>query len=123
MRAKKKRDYLGLTLLISAFVLFIVFIVTCIKKRNLLAAIAAVAAANAIGGWWVLRCNRYDGCMFDFFDENHCEAFETSDSSRKRKSKRAEYDIYRDITTGGDAEIPIYEIPVDEETTEADFVK
>jgi len=116
MRAKKKRDYLGLTLLVSAFALTIVFIVTCIKKKNILAAIAAVAAVNAVGGWWVLLCNRHGGSMFDFFDENNnYEAFEEDKAHKAKRAKMLEECGY--VST------PVDEIPVDDETTEADFVR
>jgi len=115
MRTKKKRDYLGITLLVSAFVLTVVFIVTCIKKKNILAAIAAVAAVNAVGGSWVLRCNRHGGNFFDFFDENHCEAFEQDKAHKAIRAQR--------LAECGYVNIPVYEIPVDDETTEADFAK
>ena len=123
MRAKKKRDYLGLTLLVSAFVLTIVFIVTCIKKKNVLAALAAVAAVNAVGGWWVLRCNRHGGYFFDFFDENNYEVFDEDEAEHARHAVRAGLHKKHDISECGVTSQPVYEIPVDDETTEEDFAK
>ncbi len=119
MRAKKKRDYLGFTLLASAVVMTVVFIATCIRKKNFLAAIAAVAAVNAVGGWWILRINRHGGYLFDFFDENNYEATdeEKAENAARAASKKCGIDECGVVTK------PVYEIPVDEETTEADFTK
>ena len=79
-----------------------------------MAAIAAVAAVDAVGGWWILRMNRNGKALFDFFDENNYEVFEEDKTHKAiREQRLAECGCVMNA----------YEIPVDDETTEADFVK
>ena len=85
---RKERGLLGLSLIFSAFVLIIVFIITCIRKRNLLAAIAAVAAVDVAAGWWFLnRTKKNNGYAFDFFDEDDYEDLPEIKNNQNKNQK------------------------------------
>ena len=122
---KKKCDYIGLSLIVSAVILTLVFIVACIKKKSLLAALSAVAAANAAGCWCFLNHKRKKngGHFFDFFDESKYEIFDKEELEHAARAIRASFCKKRVTDECGRTAKPIYEIPVDEETTEADFVR
>ena len=121
---KSKYDFLGMSLLGSACLLTVIFLVTCIKRRNLLAAMAAVAAINAAGGWYLIRRNRKKNgeYLFDFFTESGGE-FYNYDKFSKARSAENDYILKcREINTDCIKMAPACEIPVDEETTEEDFI-
>ena len=121
---RKERGLLGLSLIFSAFVLIIVFIITCIRKRNLLAAIAAVAAIDVAAGWWFLnRTKKNNGYAFDFFDEDDYEVFDEDEAKDAEKAVYASFLKRRHTENAGKTAKPIYEIPVDEEASEDDFAK
>ena len=122
---KKKCDYIGLSLIVSAVILTLVFIVACIKKKSLLAALSAVAAANAAGCLCFLNHKRKKngGHFFDFFDESKYEIFDKEELEHAARAIRASFCKNRVTDECGRTAKPIYEIPVDEETTEADFVR
>ena len=121
---KSKYDFVGLSLLCSAFLLAVVFLSTCIKRRNLLAAIAAVAAINAAGGWYLIRQNRKKNgeYLFDFFTENGGEFFNYDIFSRARSAANASILKCREMSVDCIKTAPVCDIPVDEETTEEDFI-
>lgn len=121
---KSKCDFLGLSLLISAFLLTFIFLITCIKKRNLLAAIAAVAAINAAGGWYLLRRNRKKNgeYLFDFFTEPGGEFYNYDKFSKARSASNEFIRKCREMSADCIKTAPVCEIPVDEETTEEDFI-
>lgn len=122
---QKKCDYIGLSIIASAVILTLVFIIACIKKKSLLAAFAAVAAANATGCWFYLTHNRKKngGHFFDFFDESKYEVFDKEELEYAAKAIRECFCKNRVTDESGRTAKSIYEIPVDEETTEADFAK
>ena len=105
------RDYLGLSLFLTAITLTVAFIVMCIKKRNLPAALAGLAALYATGGLWFVSERRYQKCEI-------CECFEESLKESSKNSKA----LAHKLTHRKDS-LPIYEIPVDDETTEEDFAR
>ena len=122
---QKKCDYIGLSLIASIVVLIVVFLVTCIKKKSFLAALSAVAAVNVVGCLWLLKHNRKKngGHFFDFFDESKYEIFDKEELEHAARAIRAGFCKKRVTDECGRTAKPIYEIPVDEETTEADFAK
>ena len=121
----KKRDYLGLSLLFSAVVSTFVFLIACIRKKSFLSAFAAVVAVNSAGCLWLLKHRRKKngGHFFDFFDESKYEVFDEEEVKRADAVVRAGFCKKCVTDEGGRTSKPIYEIPVDDETTEADFVK
>ena len=122
---KKKCDYIGLSLIVSAVILTLVFIAACIKKKSILAAFSAVAAVNLAGCWCFLTHNRKKngGHFFDFFDESKYEIFDKEELEHAARAIRAGFCKKHITDECGRTAKPIYEIPVDEETTEADFAK
>ncbi len=122
---RREREYLGIALLFSAFMLVCIFIITCIRKKNLLAAIAAVAAIDVAGGYWLLRRARKknNGYAFDFFDEDNYEVFDDDEIESADRAIHAGFHKRQRADNAGRAARPAYEIPVDDEATEADFVR
>ncbi|MBE6600209.1 MAG: hypothetical protein E7640_03280 [Ruminococcaceae bacterium] len=122
---KREREYLGMALIFSACLLVIIFIVTCIKKKNLLAAIAAVAAVDLAGGYFLLRRakKKNNGYAFDFFDEDDYEVFDEDEATCADHAINAGFHRRKRADNAGRAAKPIYEIPVDDEATEADFAR
>ena len=120
-----KRDYLGLSLLVSAVVATFVFLIACVKRKSFLSALAAVVAVNSSGCLWLLKHRRKKngGHFFDFFDESKYEVFDEEEAEHAGKAVRAGFCKKHITDECGRTAKPIYEIPVDDETTEADFVK
>ena len=121
---KDKYDYLGISLLFSAFLLTVVFLLTCIKKKNFLAALAAVAAIDAVGGWWLIKHQKKKngGYLFDFFDENSYEVYDDDEVIKAGYAVNAALHKCREIDAECKNAVPLYEIPIDDESTEEDFV-
>ena len=106
------RDYLGLSLFLTAITLTVAFIVMCIKKRNLPAALAGLATLYATGGLWLVSERRYQKCEV-------CDCFEGGLKEKKgKKNKEADHKL-----THRKDSLPIFDIPVDVETTEEDFAR
>ena len=61
--------------------------------------------------------------MFDFFDENDYEVFDDDEAARADRAVHAGLYGKHDAEEQGRTAKPTYEIPVDIETTEADFIK
>ncbi|MBQ8388450.1 MAG: hypothetical protein IJX46_05965 [Clostridia bacterium] len=121
---RKERGFLGLSLIFSACMLVIVFIITCIKKKNLLAALAAVAAIDVAAGCWFLhRTKKNNGYAFDFFDEDDYEIFDEEEAKDAEKAIYASFLKRRGTENAGRSAKPVYEIPVDEDASEEDFTK
>ena len=122
---RKESQYLGIGLIISACILVVIFIGACIKKKSLLAALAAVAAANVGAGYYLLRRaqKKNNGYAFDFFDEDNYEIFDDEEAKRADSHIHATYHKRRRSDSEGRAAKPTYEIPVDEDATEEDFVR
>ncbi len=106
---KTRQYYITLSLFATAVTVMTVFIVTCLKKRNFPAAVAAVAALLATGGLWYMNENRQSIVGRYCFDEGF-------------KPDRKKKDVITELTHRRDS-LPINEIPVDDETTEEDFVR
>ena len=125
MKVNGKRDYLALSLLISSVAFMGIFVVACIKKKSLIAALAAVAAINTAGGIWLVSSMRKKngGYLFDLFDEGDYEVF--SDEEAKRADRAVRCGLYgkRSGDSGGKTAMPIRSIPIDETATEDDFIK
>ena len=121
----KEREYLGITLILSACLMAVIFVVMCIKKKNLLAAIAAVAAINLTGGYYLLRRakKKNNGYAFDFFDEDKYEIFDEDEVEHARRVINAGFHKRRRSDNAGKTAKVSFEIPVDDEATEEDFVR
>ncbi len=109
---KARYDYVGFSLFVTIVALIIVFIITCLKKRNFVAALTAVTTLYATGALWYLNGDRQSIVGRYCFDEG--------DKVRRRKKKAK--DTITELTHRRDS-LPINEIPVDDETTEADFAR
>ncbi len=122
---RRNREYLGIALIVSACLLVIIFIITCIKKKNVLAALAAVAAIDLVGAYYLLRRRKKknNGYTFDFFDEDNYEIFDDEEAKTADRAIHAGFHRRKRADNASRAAQPIYEIPVDDEATEADFVK
>ena len=122
---RKEREYLGIGLILSACLLVVIFIITCIKKKNLLAALAAVAAINVTGGYFLLRRakKKNNGYTFDFFDEDKYEIFDEDEAKAALHAIHAGFHKRRRSDNAGKTAKRTYEIPVDDEATEDDFVR
>ena len=125
MKVNGKRDYIALSLLISSVAFMGIFVVACIKKKSLIAALAAVAAINTAGGIWLVSSMRKKngGYLFDLSDEGDYEVF--SDEEAKRADRAVRCGLYgkRSGDSGGKTAMPIRSIPIDETATEDDFIK
>lgn len=125
MKVNGKRDYIALSLLISSVAFMGIFVVACIKKKSLIAALAAVAAINTAGGIWLVSSMRKKngGYLFDLFDEEDYEVF--SDEEAKHADRAVRCGLYgkRSGDSGGKTAMPIRSIPIDETATEDDFIK
>ena len=128
MKNKKelnRREYLGVALILSAALMVVIFIITCIKKKNLLAAIAAVAAIDITAGYFLIKGARKknNGYVFDLFDGEDYEVFDDDEAKNAERTIRASFNKRHSADGRGKSAKPIYEIPVDDEATEEDFVK
>ena len=121
----KEREYFGLTLVISACIMAIIFIATCIKKKSLLAALSALATLNLVGGYYLLRRakKKNNGYAFDFFDEDKYEIFSEEEAKAAVHAIHAGFHKRRRADNAGKHAKAIYVIPVDDEATEEDFIR
>lgn len=120
-----KREYAGGALILSALLMVIIFVITCIKKKNLLAAFAAVAAMDFTVGYFLIKNarKRNNGYMFDLFDGEDYEVFDEDEAANADRTIRASFNKRHSAEARGRNVKPAYEIPVDDEATEEDFVK
>lgn len=125
MKAEGKRDYLALSLLVSAAAFTGIFAVACVKRKSLVAALAAVAAINTAGGMWLVSSMRKKngGYLFDLFDESDYEVFDDDEAKRAYRTVRSGLYGKRSGDNAGRTAAPIRPIPVDDTATEADFIK
>lgn len=125
MKAKRNRDYLTLSLLASAAAFAVIFVIACIRKKSLVAALAAVAALNTAGGVWLVNSMRRKngGYLFDLFDEGDYEVFDDEEAKRADRAVRSVLYGKRSGDNSGRTAAPIRQIPVDDTATEAEFIK
>ena len=108
---KKTRLYVGISLIVQAFSCLIMFLILCTKKKSVASAFLAVAAMNGVAGAYLLYQHKSElkeeefdpSCYFE--DED----FDFDDSMING-------DIY-----GDDEGKVSFEIPTDDEASEADF--
>ena len=118
---RKQKETVGFSMLFSALVLMISFVVTACRRRSILAALAAIAAAEGVTGYLLLtdpqpakprkrKKKVPEGEEEELFDEQEC--------------READAHIRR-VLGGkqGEEAAPsvLREIPQDEDATEADF--
>lgn len=99
---KTKWDFLGFSFLTAAFIMLITFFAICIKKKNILAAIAAATAVCASTGVWILSDKKNSMSISKLFVGKADIKYAVPSKAKK-------------VAT------PAFEIPVDEEATEEDF--
>lgn len=122
---KQREQVVAVSLLVAAISMLIVFVSVCIRRKSLSRALLAVAGMEAAVGVFILwkqqaeerRANRprfaFDGPDAEIFDAE--EADEVEDKMGE----------ILNAACAGDrnpAASQIYTIPVDEETTVADFI-
>ena len=117
---RRQKETVGFSMLFSAITLMISFIVIACRRRSILAALAAIAAAEGVAGYLLLtdpqpnkprkRKKAAEGDEEELFDEQEC--------------READAHIRR-VLGGkqGEETAPsvLREIPQDEDATEADF--
>ena len=93
MKRRTKNEYIGAALILSAILMVIIFIITCIKKKNLLAALAAVAAMDITAGYFLIKNahRKNNGYTFDFFDEDDYEIFDDDEADKADRAIHASF--------------------------------
>ena len=108
---KKTRFYVGISLVVQAFTCLFMFLILCTKKKSVASAFLAVAAMNGVAGAYLLyQCKEEKKSKFDpslYYNED--DEFDFDDSMINS-------DVY-----GDDSGTVTFEIPTDDEATEADF--
>ena len=120
---RRQKETVGLSMVFSAITLMISFIVMAVRRRSILAALAAVAAAEGVAGYLLLtdpkpaksRKRSKSGKGTDkeeeeLFDEEECRE---ADAHMRR--------VLGGKHGGEVAPRVLREIPRDEDATEADF--
>ncbi len=109
---KKTRLYVGISLIVQAFTCLFMFLILCAKKKSVASAFLAVAAMNGVAGVYLLYQHKTEAeAQFDpsrYFDDDEKD-FIFDDSMINS-------DVYGDETGS-----ITFDIPVDDEATEADF--
>ena len=125
---KRSKLYIGISLIASALTLVITFIVLCVKKKNIGKAMLAVAAIEGVGGAALVLSYLDDEsllspCRGIFKKNSSFEFFDDAEADDTGKIARAEL-CDDDIASISESELQYkldFEIPRDEEATEADF--
>ena len=115
---KRTRQTLGLSLLVSAFTLSVLFIVSCIKKKSILSAILALAALEGGAGAYLLMADdKKKKAIRRSFES---EWFDGDEADLADRVMKAELGLGEEE---GMTHAPRLhrEIPRDEEACEADF--
>ena len=117
---KKQRHIIGISLVFSAISLMLSFIVLCFKKKSLLSAVLALAAAEGIVGLSMIKDMELPK-KEDDEEEEPSELFEDEDLAD------AEAIIDAELSQRNDGEAPVppnakREIPKYDEASEADFM-
>ncbi len=119
---EKQKQILGISLILSAITLMFSFIVLCFKKKNILAAIATLAAAEGVIGLAMIKdMNLPKKSNAEEEDEEPVELFDDEDLAY------AEAVIGAELSQRNDGESPTCPnakrvIPTDDEASEADFM-
>ena len=112
---KRMKEALGLSMVISAVSMAVIFVVLSCKKRSILAALATMAAVEGgIGAWCLserrMKRLRNQPCEEELFDEAECR-----DAERRMRG------ILGSRHNDDAAPRVLREILRDEDATEADF--
>ena len=124
---KKSKLYIGISLVASAITLTATFIVLCIKKKNVGKAILAIAAIESgVGAAMILSHledeNKLSPCRGIFKESDNYEFFDDAEADNTDKIVNSELDESEEALDEGELKYKLkFEIPRDEEATEADF--
>lgn len=118
---QKQRHIVGISLVFSAISLMLSFIVLCFKKKSLLSAILALAAAEGIVGLSMIKDIELPKKEAAEDEEEPSELFDDEELAY------AESVIDAELSQRNDTEAPAApnakrEIPKDDEASEADFM-
>ncbi len=125
---KRSKLYIGISLVASAVTLVVTFIVLCIKKKNIGKALLAIAALEGgVGAALILSHlddeNKLSPCRGIFREDKNFEFFD--DDEVGDTNKIVSFELEDNETVSYDeSELKYklkFEIPRDEEATEADF--
>ena len=119
----KIKEALGLSMLFSAVSLAIAFVVLSIRKRSVLAALAALAAAQGVAGLWLLVDGKSKRGLHDDWVQRPA-AQEDVELFSDEECEQADAHIRQVLCGKREGREPVRilrEIPRDEEATEADF--
>ena len=125
---KRSKLYIGISLVASALTLVLTFIVLCIKKKNIGKAILAIAALEgSIGAALILSHlddeNKLSPCKGIFKEDKNFEFFDDAEAEDTDKIVSSELGD-DEIVPADEGELKYklnFEIPRDEDATEADF--
>lgn len=125
---KRSKLYIGISLIASALTLVVTFIVLCIKKKSIGKAILGIAAIEGVGGAALILSYLDDESMLSpcrgIFRKDHgFEFFDDAEADDTGKIARAEL-CDDEIASFEGEELKYkldFDIPRDEEATEADF--
>ena len=117
---KRTKFFIGVALIISAISTTLTFISLCFKKKSALAALAALATAEGIIGLSLIEDNNLI-CRKKAKEVDDSELFGDEDIDLAMSGIDAELTYKNDGEGAGTSHIR-YEIPKDEEASEADFI-
>ncbi len=117
---KRTKFFIGVTLIISAITTTVTFISLCFKKKSALAALAALATAEGIIGLALIEENNLI-CRKKAKETDDSELFDDEDIDLAMSGIDAELTYKNDGEGAGVPHIR-FEVPKDEEASEADFV-
>ncbi len=109
---KKTRLYVGISLVVQAFSCLFMFLILCTKKKSIAAAFLAVAAMNGVAGAYLLYQHKSE-LEEEEFDPSRF--FETDDDFTFDDTM-----INSGVYGSDDCDVS-FDVPTDEEATEADF--
>lgn len=122
---KQSKQVVAISLIVAAVSMVAVFLSVCIRKKSLAKALLAVAAMEGAVGTFILWQQSFEerrAAMPRFsFDGPDAELFD-ADEADEVEDQMGEVLGSCSATDRQPAGKPIFTIPVDEETTEADFL-
>ena len=110
---KKTRLYVGISLVVQAFSCLFMFLILCTKKKSIAAAFLSVAAMNGVAGAYLLYQHKAELEEEENFDPSRY--FDVDDDFTFDDSM-----INSDVYGSDDGDVS-FDVPTDDEATEADF--
>ena len=109
---KNTKVYVGISMIVQAFSCLIMFFILCTKKKSIASAFLAVAAMNGVAGAYLLYQHRL---------EQKGEESDSSDCFLDEDGFDFDCSMINSDIYGSDNGSVTFDIPTDEDATEADF--